>query len=449
MTSQINGLNVAVRNANDGISMAQTAEGAMQESTNILQRMRDLSVQAANGSNSDGDRASLQEEVVQLQAELTRISDTTEFGGQKLLDGTAGTAGQIAFQVGANANETISFTLDDMDASALGSLGAPTFDITDLGAKAASSGALASFTQLEQDGSNVGTPAANANDLATALNSTSDLNGVTAKTAFKLDFGGATHAALDIGGNTYGTAGAGIQLVSGGDAGAAFASGLQAALGSGATVTATSGSVFTVELDSTHALGGTNVAVGAASANQADITNGTHAQVSITTMEDNAAGTLVDVTGTVATTADANLDVTNVGGHLDMSAATFTDSGSAITAGGGAIATASTTITNSINDINIGTAADAQSAIQVIDDAIGQIDEKRAELGAVQNRFESTISNLTNISENVSAARSRIRDVDFAQETAKMSQNQILQQAGTTILAQANQLPQAALSLLG
>ncbi|MBB1392073.1 flagellin, partial [Shewanella sp. SG44-6] len=117
LTSQINGLGVATRNANDGISMAQTAEGAMQESTNILQRMRDLSLQSANGSNSSDDRKSLQKEISSLQSELTRIADTTSFGGQKLLDGSFGTK---SFQIGSNANETISLSLSNIKASSLG-----------------------------------------------------------------------------------------------------------------------------------------------------------------------------------------------------------------------------------------------------------------------------------------------------------------------------------------
>jgi len=222
LTSQINGLNVAVRNANDGISMAQTAEGALQQSTNILQRMRELALQSANGSNSEEDRASLQLEVEQLQEELTRIAETTSFGTQKLLDGSLGS---VSFQVGANEGETIEidFTTTGFDAVALG-----------------------------VDG--------------------------------------------------------------------------------------------------------------------------------------------IDISG-----AD--------------------DTGS-------------------------------QAAIPLIDEALKKIDDQRSALGAVQNRFDNTIANLQNISENVSASRGRIQDTDFAAETANLTKNQVLQQAGTAILAQANQLPSAVLSLL-
>ncbi|MGP4930390.1 flagellin domain-containing protein [Pseudoalteromonas nigrifaciens] len=224
LTSQINGLGVAQRNANDGISMAQTAEGAMGESTNILQRMRELALQSANGSNSAVDQDALQTEVAALQLELTRIAETTSFGDQKLLDATggAGNDGTFVFQVGANSGETISMSIAAMDSTTL-----------------------------------------------------------------------------------------------------------------------------------------------------------------------------------------------------------------------------------AVNGVDIGDGGNTTAALTSIDAAIATIDAQRADLGAVQNRFGHTISNLANIQENVSASRSRIQDTDFATETAEMTKNQILQQAGTSILSQANQLPQAALSLLG
>lgn len=241
LTSQINGLNQAVRNANDGISLAQTAEGAMDETTNMLQRMRTLAVQSANGSNTDSDRVALQQEMDQLSEEINRVASTTTFGGQNLLDGTyTGT-----FQVGADANQTISFAL-----------------------------------------------------------------------------------------------------------------------------TSTGGS--------------------------------------------------------------GSIDLSSSGG--------FTVSG---------LGQAATVSGLSSTSMSISSAANAQSIIAAVDSMIAAVDSKRAELGAIQNRFSSTINNLSSITENVSAARSRIRDTDFAQETAKLTSAQILQQASTSILAQANQKPQTALSLLG
>ena len=242
LTSQTNGLNQSIRNANDGISLAQTAEGAMDETTNMLQRMRTLAIQSANGSNTDDDRLALQQEISALTTEIDRVASDTTFGGQNLLDGSYSSG---VFQVGADAQQTISFSL-------------------------ASAG----------------------------VNNSVDVSG----------------------------------------------------------------------------LGGFNVQ-GLSS----------------------AAGT------TVVTSATAS----------------------------------------------ISSVANAQSMIEMLGSMIAAVDTKRAELGAVQNRFSSTISNLGNIKENVEGAKSRISDADFAKETAELTSNQILQQASTTILSQANQRPQTALSLLG
>ncbi|PJE54270.1 flagellin N-terminal helical domain-containing protein [Marinomonas sp. BSi20584] len=241
LTSQVNGLNQSVRNANDGISLSQTAEGALDETTNMLQRMRTLSIQASNGSNSDKDRAAIQQEVSQLSTEINRIASDTTFGGENLLDGTY----TGIFQVGADSNQTISFNLTD----------------------------------------------------------------------------GGINNTIDYAGN---------------------------------------------------------------------------------------------------------------GG--------FTMSG---------LSSSSSTAQVSVSTASVSTVANAQSMVDTLDTMISAVDSKRAELGAVQNRFGSTISNLSNITENVSSARARVRDADFAEETAKLTSSQILQQASSSILAQANQRPQTALSLLG
>ncbi|MBU2022637.1 MAG: flagellin [Gammaproteobacteria bacterium] len=241
LTSQVNGLNQSVRNANDGISLSQTAEGALDETTNMLQRMRTLSIQASNGSNSDKDRAAIQQEVSQLSTEINRIASDTTFGGENLLDGTY----TGIFQVGADSNQTISFNLTD----------------------------------------------------------------------------GGINNTIDYAGN---------------------------------------------------------------------------------------------------------------GG--------FTMSG---------LSSSSTTAQVDVSTASVSSMANAQSMVDVLDTMIAAVDSKRAELGAVQNRFGSTISNLSNITENVSSARARVRDADFAEETAKLTSSQILQQASSSILAQANQRPQTALSLLG
>ncbi len=336
LTSQVNGLAVAQRNANDGISMAQTAEGAMQESTNILQRMRELSLQSANGSNSADDRAALQKEVAALQTELTRIADTTSFGSQKLLDGTFGTKN---FQVGANANETISVTLSSTKATDLGVTTGKTID-------------------------GAGFVPANVGDAAEVLTFAVTTAAGTNNVDVAVAAGTGINELIDLVNDQVGSAG--FRAVSDG-----------------------AGSITFSSSD----------------------------EVTAVTISSDLAGT----TGSFAAAGNAQA----VG-----------------TTGSSATGTA-------ISAISIATASGAQDAIASIDSALVAIDEQRADLGAIQNRFSFTISNLANIQENVSASRSRIQDTDFAVETANMTKNQILQQAGTSILAQANQIPQAAISLIG
>lgn len=335
LTSQTNGLNVAMRNANDGVSMAQTAEGAMAESGNILQRMRDLSLQSANGSNSTEDRESIQKEVDQLKNEMNRISDTTSFGGQKLLDGSFGSK---SFQVGANANETISMSLGDISADQVGQKGAALTVAEFTDGQAATEALFGKSLTVK---------------IADGEEQTIDLSG--AKTS--------------------------IDVVD------AINSGLS---GSGIT----------------------------ASYSEAD------GKISIGGIVDNslAAKDIVITPKSGGTPAPTPITLT-IGDK---------DSG-----------------TNMVSSVDVTTVAGANTAVEAIDAAIAGIDSQRADLGAVQNRFNHTLSNLANITENVTASNSRIKDVDFASETTNMTKNQILQQASTSILAQAKQIPQSALSLLG
>jgi flagellin len=338
LTSQINGLNVAVKNSNDGISMSQTAEGALQQSTSILQRMRDLSLQAANGSNSDSERTALNSEVTELKKELDRISNTTTFGGKKLLDGSFETT---TFQVGSAANETISVKIDEMSTDSL-------------------KGEFYESTATASTGT------------ATASGSVSV--GITVN-------GSAT------------TVKANIKV--------------------GATGAEVTQAIATAINDANKGIGAFVQEDGSLKIISQKNTAG----------DDNALSAL-DITGTVD--------------GIALSTATVTT---------GVPATAGETL--KISDLDVSTVEGAQTAVMAIDQAIQKIDSQRADLGAVQNRFENTIGNLQNIAENVSAARGRIQDTDFAAETANLTKNQILQQAGTAILAQANQLPQAVLSLLG
>ena len=420
LTSQINGLGVAQRNANDGISMAQTAEGAMQASTDILQRMRDLAIQSANGSNSKEDRGALQKEVSALQSELTRISETTSFGGTNLLDGSFGSR---KFQVGAQANETISVGLSSVAAS-------------DIGQNA-----------IEGAGSVFGAAAQTNVTLAAAI-------------------GGATAATWTVNGPS----GVGTVNVAGTKTPTELAEEIN---NSGTGISASTELTTTLNLTATSADG--TMTIGD---NSFDLST-YGGDMKILAADISKAGTdavynedtgvidlnLKDVDGVditaVTTAGDVELGgVANGAGQVlsQVSAMKITSGESfSITSTGSmdeilnTTATAGASSLDSIASVDIsGTSGTgAQDAIAVIDAAIAGIDSQRADLGAVQNRFGHTISNLSNIEENVSASRSRIRDTDFASETAMMTKNQILQQAGTSILAQANQLPQAALSLLG
>jgi flagellin len=381
MTAQIRGLNQAARNANDGISLAQTAEGALQESTNILQRMRELAVQSANDTNSETDRTSLNEEVQQLKSELDRIAKTTEFNGKKLIDGTMSNA---TFQVGANegTNETISFSIADARAAALSTAVSGTAAVSAASAiasAAAVSGAAATATAF---GSLTFTATSAAGSAANVAYN------VTIVSATAASVSGTVSAAYVSATNTLT-----ITLGSGTIASAAFVGAVSGAITAttGVTVVATSAMTMpTAATDST-----TVTLAGGVTANSA--------VVAVSAVAEAAA-----VTGTV-TIADVSVYGT----------------------------TAAESLLNS------------QEAIKSVDLALADISTIRGGLGAVQNRFESTISNLQNVSENLSAARSRILDADIAQETSAMTKNNILQQAGVSILAQANQAPQLALSLLG
>jgi len=331
LTSQVNGLNVAVKNAQDANSIAQAAEGALQESTNILQRMRELSLQSANGSNSTEDQTSLNQEFKSLTAELTRISKTTTFGGGtsgiKLLDGSAGSNGTLTFQVGANANETVSFTLSDMSAQALkGTSQLASANLT--GITFDSAGLVASAGIISINGTAVSYEAgASVNDIVGAINT--NVSGVAA-------------------------------------------------------------------VNSAASAGATPV-------------------ITLTSSADFHAGKV----------ASAGLVSAGAGSAANATSSAFT-----------------------VQQLDITSAKGAQSATQVIDAALKQIDTQRSALGAIQNRLDSTISNLQNVAENATAARSTIQDVDFASETAEMTKQQTLQQAATAVLAQANQLPSAVLKLL-
>ncbi|WP_456296859.1 flagellin [Vibrio sp. AK197] len=325
LTAQSRGLDVAMRNANDGISIAQTAEGAMNESTNILQRMRDLALQSANGTNSESERTALNEEVEALQDELNRIAETTSFGGRRLLNGSFG---ESSFQIGASSGEAMIVALTSIRADDF-QMGGQAFiaqngQNKDWGVPAQSNDMKFEFTTKEGEEvvfDLIAKPGDDVEELATYINGQTD----------KLQ----------------------------------------------------------------------------ASVNE----NG---QLQIFVAEPNIQGEL------------------NISGGLASELGLEGGPGQNVT----------------VNDIDVMTVGGAQNAVGVIDAAMKYVDSQRADLGAIQNRLNHSINNLANIQENVAASNSRIRDTDFAKETTAMTKSQILQQAGTSILAQAKQLPNSALTLL-
>jgi len=500
LTSQINGLNVAVRNANDGISMAQTAEGALQESTNILQRIRDLALQSANGTNSDSDRVAIQEEVAQLQEELDRIAGTTSFGDRKLLNGTFGSE---IFQVGAQAGETLnvsvgSFFAEDMGAQELALQKGVEGALAAAGAVLMTANATPSATSIGLGGFNIsvtdnvtsgsaynylssadsvveiGVSGAQGSATATVANSGSaydvqraiqlstNKTGVDAdaRTSVALDFSttsGSLSAEATVVFDLRGQNGdttipaptikasitnpEDLSAVSNAINAVTSETGIAATLSAQGDLVLTSERGDTIEISnfSVSGVGGSLLAVSANTYEyEADITD---------TAQIISSGDLVGLTSATLGTADNGAQASFVGVVRTTANEDYTLSASAQVAQGTAGQQLSSL--EKISDLDVGTAIGAQMSVDVIDGALAYIDSQRANLGAVNNRLDKTINNLTNISENASASRSRIRDTDFATETAALTKNQILQQAGTSILAQANQLPQAALSLLG
>ena len=333
-TSQIRGLNQAARNANDGISLAQTAEGALGEVTNNLQRIRELAVQSSNATNSSTDRTALQAEVSQLLNEIDRVANQTSFNGVKLLDGSFSGA---VFQVGANAGESITVSsITDANTAARGSVSQTTG-----GALAIAASALTGF--------------------ATAIAS----GGVTLQ---------GTGAAVNLG-----------------------------AIGAASSAAERAGQLV-------------------------NAINNVSAQTGVGAVYNTATGQIT-LSGTTTITFAGTTNLATVAGWAN-----------------GTIGTVTTT--TGINTLDVSNYANAQLAIQQVDSALSGVNTARASLGAYQNRFQSVVTNLQTASENLSASRSRILDADFASETANLTRAQILQQAGTAMLAQANALPQNVLTLL-
>ncbi|MBE8717383.1 flagellin N-terminal helical domain-containing protein [Cellvibrio polysaccharolyticus] len=524
MTSQVRGLDQAVRNANDGISLIQTAEGALQESTNILQRMRELSVQSSNGIYNASDRKTMQAEVKQLQQELTRISETTTFNGQKLLDGSMGTK---QLQVGSQANQTIDVTIGAFGANSLGG------GTGDLVGSSTTLAELAALTDLEINDKEAttlvtgsGGNAETVNKMLNVLNADFNSVGVEVSTVSEFSASGAgggsgvlvagtdtlqivvkdgdgNDQTLNITGTNnmkevvdkINESAGGVVQASLNDAGKLV---LTAQNATSITVTDANDKVggggsadfslvlnktpgnttgIKVEGDATLLAGagfnahqtdgsiqGATVAAGAL--NKGDliingveigpIAEGTAQTNPVQTAVENQASNVIKAineksaeTGVIAYEGGTSgISLKSVSGDEISIKYGENATDADVLAATGLLERNATEGAGSVASIDISTAAGAQKAIGILDKALEQVNATRADLGAVNNRLDHTVSNLANISEKTAASRSRIVDADFAAETAALSRSQVLQQAASAMLAQSNARPQQVLSLL-
>lgn len=470
-TAQIRGVNQAARNANDGISLSQVAEGALNSASTILQRVRELAVQSANATNSASDRAALNAEVNQLSAELDRIAKTTQFNGQNILDGSFTSA---SFQVGANAFQTIIATTANFSTSKYGNnrigstiatstggrgdlvLGTPTPVGTNpatAGVSPTSSIAADALTINGASGSAVITISAgdSAKTVATAINNQTPITGVLALARTEIEM------------NTFNNPGSYVlEVVSSNDASTpvSVAFNVGAVPGSAPPVAANTpdglAAAVTAFNDKSAATGvtarlntnGTGIILVNDAGNDIKITNtitsqgqfemgdvgGGAPRAVITNAPDDAY-----VTGAITLDSDKTFGILTTAGQA---ATQGTPSTSYFTSA------ASASQLQAVNTLDVSTVDSATRTLSTVDAGIAVIASQRAKFGALQSRFETAITSLQTTSENLSASRSRIQDADFALETANLTRTQILQQAGTAMVAQANQLPNSVLKLL-
>jgi len=450
-TTQIRGLNQAVRNASDGISLSQTAESALGEVTNNLQRIRELAIQASNATNSSSDRAALDNEVQQRLAEIDRIAQQTSFNGSKLLDGSFGTA---QFQVGANVGETISVNLSNgVRGNQVGQIASST-STTEVDTNALSGSAtiavgsndavtIGASTAGTQAGQNAGSAYAKAEAINSAgvsgltVTATNNVElgaaattGTAASDTYSLTINGqAIYSAYDQNANGVLT----TQQITDAINSQSSNTGVTAALsGANLRLSAADGRDIIIGQDFGGAAAGglSDGAGGATTVNGVEFRDGTM-------------GTVAQATATSTTAAAVN------GGTLTFTASeNIVATGDGVAMGFGAANQTFALDTTTLSSVSVTSVANANDTISRIDAALTTVNDLRSEFGAIQNRFESTISNLQTQSENLSASRGRIQDADFASETAALTKAQILQQAGVSVLAQANAAPQIVLSLL-
>lgn len=424
-TTQIRGLNQAARNASDGISLSQTAESALGELTANLQRIRELAVQAANGSNSSSDRAALDLEVQQRLSEIDRIATQTTFNGQRVLDGTFGSQ---AFQVGANVGDTITIDLSTgVRLTQIGRIASSTGSAVDANPLVAND---VTINGVAIGAAVVGTHTAQANTSAYAKVAAINQAGIADLTATAIT-----------GTKSSNNASKGVTLTDAADAYSLTINGtvVYSATGTANTTVTQASLVSTINAFSTQT--GVTAVVNSGT-NQIDLTTTDGRNIVVT-----AALTDADADSPAASQAFSAGTTTTYSSVKLQSSSTITVTGTAARIGHtvGSIAVDTNT---SLSGLSVTTISNANTAIQRIDSALTAVSNLRSTFGAIQSRMSSTISNLEAIAENLASSRSRILDADFAAETAALTRAQILQQAGVAILAQANALPQNALALL-
>ena len=432
LTSQIRGLNQAIRNANDGVSLSQVAEGAIQEATSILQRMREIAVQSSNGTSTINERANLQAEFTQLQLELDRISEATTFGGRKLLDGTFSTQ---SFQVGAEANQTINLSLAaissrdigtfrvDMNGSGLGRVYSASTQIPTNSINNDSFNIINSYGSTTIDVEDN----ASAKSIAEAINLKQNSTGVEAdaRTVVELsEFSSTGLVSFNLSGEDSNSVAINAIIAETDDLQFLENSINQNSSTTGITAVASGSSITLVSETGDDIvignLSGTNMIV---NSRNFDNTENTASSTQLVSSGNDS----TRITGQVRVESSKIYSFSGI----DNSISNIDDS-----------------VLTSIDDLSILSQNEAQASISVFDSAIFMISSLQSGVAAVQSRLGSTISNLQNISDNATIARSSIQDADFAAETANLTRNQILQEAAIAILAQANALPRQVLSLL-
>jgi flagellin len=441
LTSQVKGINQAIRNAQDGQSLIDTTEGAHAEITTILQRMRELAIQSVNDTNVSADRTALQSEVSQLISEIDRIGVQTTWNGVSVLDGTF-TSKQL--QVGPEGSQTVSFSVDSAKAASIGNYALKGDAFVAATDTIASNAALVVSGHLGASTLSVAA-GASAKDVAATVNAATASTGVTATAITKAKLSGLS-AAESVAFTLTGAAAASISVtVSDTSHLGAIKDAVNAKAGVTGITAAFGDDTSEIVLTS---LTGEDIEISAF-----DTTTNT-TTITVEALDENGADLSTPDTATVVENGGSAAGV--VKGTLSLnSIKSFTVSGDASTAEQGFFHTLNgtagggTASLSSVSGISIATASGAASAINVIDGAIAKVNAARGDLGALSNRLDNTVSNLSNVAINVESSRSQIEDADFAAESANLAKQQIMLQAGTAMLAQANAAQQNVLSLLG